>query len=251
MKLSKHDMIGIALLSVAAIVVVGIVIVYHITKPPELDKVTMCPTGVPTKHTVLVIDKTDRWNGHQTDRLKNLILGIRDSIEKYEKFSIFVFEGNFENGFIPSFSLCSPGRGENVDPLWGNPRLVQQKFERAFAGPLHEILTSLTTPSTGDLSPILEVVLDLANRDEMSTLISERKFILISDMMQNSDLGSFYKQYRWRNLEKLKGLEEFAGAKFSVKYIQRKGRISVSRGALQKWEELFQDYNANVSWGNL
>ena len=163
-----------------------------LTKPPQRDPATLCIDDLPPKHSILIVDKTDPWSNAETARLRDLILSIRDTIEKDAKLSIFVFNGSFELGMAPVFSLCSPGRGEETNWLWGNPRRDHKRFGDMFGQPLTVLLDELTTPSRGDVSPILEIIADIMNREEMSPKVTERRLILVSDMVQNTVGLSFY-----------------------------------------------------------
>lgn len=165
--LSTLDKKGIALVSLMLVLFIAGGIGITITKPPVRDVQTLCIDKLPPKHTILIVDKTDPWSKAETGRLRNLILSVRDTIEKDAKLSIFVFNGSFELDMEPVFSLCSPGRGEETNWLWGNPRRDQKRFREMFGQPLTALLDDLTTPSRGDVSPILEIMADVMNREEM------------------------------------------------------------------------------------
>lgn len=194
MSLSTLDKKGIALVFAMISLFIAGGVGFSLSKPPERDPETLCIDDLPPEHTILVVDKTDPWSGAETGRLRSLILSIRDDIEKDAKLSIFVFNGSFELGMEPVFSLCSPGRGEETNWLWGNPRRVHKQFGEMFGQPLTALLDELTTPSRGDVSPILEIIADLVNREEMSPKVAERRLLFVSDMVQNTATLSFYRR---------------------------------------------------------
>jgi hypothetical protein len=43
----------------------------------------------------------------------------------------------------PLIELCNPGDGSLVDPLVGNPRKVQRRFEETFVAPIEALAASL------------------------------------------------------------------------------------------------------------
>ena len=193
-RLSGLDKRGMVLVGTMLILFVAGGIGVSYTKPPERHPETLCVADLPPQHSILILDKTDPWSQAETKRLRKLILSIRDTIKQDAKLSIFVFNGSFELGMAPRFSLCSPGRGDETNWLWGNPRRVHERFQEAFGRPLEAVLDELTTPSRGDVSPILEIVADIMNRDEMSPAVSERHLILVSDMVQHTSSRSFYRR---------------------------------------------------------
>ena len=141
---------------------------------------------------ILIIDKTDKWNNAQSARLHNLIIGMRDQLGINERLSIFVFQSVVQQGFPPVFSLCNPGRGSDTTFWISNPRRWEKRFQESFGKPLDDIITELTTASASQLSPILEVLVDLTNREELSSGEVPRRIVLVSDMLQNSDAYTFF-----------------------------------------------------------
>ena len=141
---------------------------------------------------VLVVDKTDKWNSAQEARMRNLVLRLRDQLAVNERLSIFVFDNAVPQGFQPVFSLCNPGRASDTTFWVSNPRRWEKRFNESFGRPLDDILEDLTRAGEGPVSPILEVLIDLTNREELNTGNIRRRVILVSDMLQNSDAYTFF-----------------------------------------------------------
>ena len=152
----------------------------------------MCPVSGPSGVDIVVIDKSDEWNESQKIRLRNAIVDIQSAIERDRLLEIFVFSDLVEVGFQPMFSNCSPGRGSETNEFIDNPRMRQQAFDQGFERPLAEILTQLAEPDSGSSSPILEVLSDISSRVEYRGIDGDRRIVVISDMIQNSEALSLF-----------------------------------------------------------
>src|SRR5712692_7447409 len=169
------------------------------SQPVPRDDESFCPKvtdGVGTiiaeaAHHILVIDKTDKWTAPQEVRLRNVVLSMRDHLGLNERLTIFVFADTVKQGFPYVFSHCNPGRGSDTNIWTSNPRKWEQKFHAKFGQPLDDIMADLIKATEGPRSPILEVLIDLTNREELTRRDLPRRIVLVSDMLQNSDAYSF------------------------------------------------------------
>jgi hypothetical protein len=109
-----------------------------------------------------------------------------------ERLSIFVFENKVAEGFPAKFSRCNPGRGSDTTIITSNPRRWEKKFNKSFGKPLDEIIAELIMPQEGSSSPILEILIDITNRDELNIRDIPRRIAIVSDMLQNSDAYTFF-----------------------------------------------------------
>jgi hypothetical protein len=184
----------------AICVIAGIGTVAVISQPAARDETSLCLKPQPGTsdvaaegaHHLLVIDKTDKWNGAQEARLRKLITAMRDQLGINERLSIFVFSTTPEPGFPPRFSLCNPGRASDTNFWISNPRKWEKRYLESFGKPLDDILADLTSASEGPLSPILEILVDLTNREEFHSHRIHKRIVMVSDMLQNSDAYTFF-----------------------------------------------------------
>jgi hypothetical protein len=177
----------------------GIIAATIYYQPVPRDEETLCQKldghsamAAEAAHHVIIVDKSDKWNQAQAARLRNVVVGVRDHLGVNEKMSIFVFASTVEQGFPPAFSRCNPGRGSDTTILISNPRKWEKRFVASFGEPLDRVLNELTLPTTGPSSPILEVLIDLTNRQELINPEMPRRIVLVSDMIQNSDAHSLF-----------------------------------------------------------
>jgi hypothetical protein len=184
----------------AICVVAGVGIAAIVSQPVARDESSLCLKPQPgagdvsteTAHHLLIIDKTDKWNGAQEARLRKLITTMRDQLGINERLSIFVFSTFPEPGFPPRFSLCNPGRASDTNLWISNPRRWEKRYMESFGRPLDDIIADLTSASEGPVSPILEILIDITNREEFYSRHIPKRVVVVSDMLQNSDMYTFF-----------------------------------------------------------
>lgn len=233
----------------------GVISVVFFNQPVERNAADLCPVTGEKGLEVVVVDKTDEWNYAQVSRLKRLIDAIRNNIQLDERLSIFAFQGRVEYGFEPVFSVCSPGRGSETSRLTGNPNRVEREFDRRFGAPLEAVLRSLQQPTSGDQSPILEVLVDLTRREEFRSIGAPYEITIISDMIQHTPLLSLYSDFKVlpdpKEVSAGAGSGDFSG--FSLHVYQIKGKYPTERLQLARtfWERWSQAYGIPLEWSDL
>ncbi|MFS2318944.1 hypothetical protein RMQ97_13485 [Maricaulis sp. D1M11] len=195
--MSGRDLIGVFNL----IIVVGIlgVISYAaiILQPPEYDHQTLCVVDEIPPHRAVVIDKTDLYSPEQADRIAALIRAQKPGLAVGERLSLYELNESGQLANTNRFSLCNPGAGEQVNPLYRNPDRVQARYDMLFAEPLEAALADLVTPKNAPNSPIIEALAQLTQDPTFDRNAPRRHIVLVSDMLQNSDLFTVY-PYRQR-----------------------------------------------------
>lgn len=259
-----RDLLGVFNLIIIAGILGGISYAAFILKPAEYDPDTLCLADTVPPHSVVIVDKTDLYSREQADQISSLILMQRDTLGVGERLSLFELNENGDLADTNSFSLCNPGSGEQVNPLYRNPARIQARYEAAFAGPLERALADLMTPKDAPQSPILEALAGLAQEDGFTADVPGRRIVLVSDMLQNSDLFTVYGRGRGALEDRLPdardvaaGLEaEFGdglrGAQLDIQLVERDGWETDQRGILRAyWSEVFRDLGVRVRWTTL
>jgi len=153
----------------------------------KYDPSTLCPfeAGYPVVR--ILIDKTDPWDAQRSARLEKIIRQIKDNLDVSERLAISVLDESGSEVPTPVFDMCNPGRGDQANPLYKNPRRVHKKFEDQFDLPLEQMLVDILRPGTAPRSPILEAVWNITLSGRMDRLV------IVSDLMQNTKRLSFYR----------------------------------------------------------
>jgi len=259
----RKDVIGVVNLLIIAAVIGAISYAALVLQPPEYDAETLCLTDVKPAHTVLVIDKTDLYSPDQRQGIYNLVLAARERLDVGERLSLYELDerGRFRDS---RFSLCNPGQGSQINPLYRNPARVQARYEAQFEAPLREVLVDLVEPKEAPESPILEALARLANQGSFDLATPNRRVILVSDMLQNSDLFTVYGRARGPFPDRLPApgivaaeLDDrygssLRGVRIEVFLIPREGWETEQSGPLQTyWSEVFSQLGVRVSWNRL
>ncbi|MBI3438969.1 MAG: hypothetical protein HY054_10075 [Proteobacteria bacterium] len=162
-------------------------------RPADLDPDTLCPTSRPIAgHTVVIVDRTDRWTSGMSAALRQLIESAQRNTQQYQKFSIVALDA--ENSTHPLFSVCNPGAPTFWSDLYHGHRYTVHDFDQRFVGAADRVVEEVSQPSEAPESPIVEYVHRWLGSDDFNASIAQRHLILISDMRQNSPLYSLYRQ---------------------------------------------------------
>lgn len=248
--------------AIVASVLAGLGLVGFFAAPSLLrgqprDQETLCPKTGPVGHTLILVDKSDPWSEVQAKRLKALVKQVGDELPTDRMLSIYVFNDVFEPGFPSLVSLCNPGK--TASELIGNPRREYVKWVEKFGRQLDEALTVLTQPGKGNQSPIVEAIGDVASRRENRVPTGDRKILLVSDMLQNSNQFTMFGNAAGaRDPERLRRLlgkvwqdSGASGWELSVHQVQGVYDAVRLEQAATLWKQAFQKLAISVSWDRL
>lgn len=239
-------------------IVLGVIAALSITvwafRPPTLDAETLCPTDrAVAGHTLVIVDRTDRWNPNVAGVLTDLLEDARNDTQKLEKFSIVSLDSSQQTR--PLFSVCNPGEPTFLTDLYRGRRYTQRDFEQRFAAAAEDVIEQVSQPSEAQTSPIVETVRRSLRRDDFDAAIPNRHLILISDMRQNSPEFSVYGARDRAGLGPLVQREFGDAARdvaFDVYFVAHGHDYNVSEADIRDaWANAFQTINAQYQWRRL
>jgi len=139
---------------IAIALVAGTAIAFQLLKPPPFDERTLCIVSdeLPPA-TAVILDKTDEYDEAQASLIADLLRRTRERLAVGERLTIFELDA--EGQFDPrgEFSLCNPGRGAQVNPLFRNPRMIEERYATLFEAPMESVLVDLVTPKEAPPAP--------------------------------------------------------------------------------------------------
>jgi len=258
------DILGIINILIVAGVLGAISYAALVLQPAEYDPNTLCLAGEQPAHMGIVIDKTDLYAPEQAAQIEALVLAGRDRLEIGERLSLYELDARGALINTNSFSLCNPGRGNQINPLYRNPARVEARYQALFEGPLQSALSDLVEPKESPASPIIEALADLAVQPEFDASTPRRTIIVVSDMLQNSRLFTVYGRARSdlagrlppptrvaADLEAEYG-DALAGVRIEIYLIERRGWSAEQRDILQQyWSEVFRQLGMRDRWTTL
>jgi hypothetical protein len=242
--------IGIA---VAFLAVVAIFYVKAMLAHKSLDNETLCPPD-PTSITVLLVDVTDPMNLPQRQDFLNQLDRLRSSIPRYGKLVVYKVDPISDRLLSPVITRCNPGTAKDVSDVTGNPQQVQKQWEEQFKAPLDRTFERMLGASGANRSPILESI-QSANLKELQTQDATDKphrLIIASDLLQNTDLISFY--HGLPDAAELTSSQAFSRARTDLRdvdvelwMLQRDdSRLTQPRALIDLWDQIIAKEGGTV-----
>lgn len=252
-----QDRIGIALIVLGALAVVGggMGYVYLQRTRVVLDQSTLCPQEGARALLVVLVDRTDPLTTVQQAALHMRLEEMKDSVPRYGALQIFAIGPVRETLPRPIVDLCNPGRGEDIDPAVGNPRLVEQRWRERFSAPIALLLNQLVKANEATTSPIMESIQSIAVSTFGSKTAAEipKRLIIASDMLHHT---REYSQYTstpdfksFRNTPYYRGVRaNLRGVEVEIIYIRRDTRRAVQGKAhILFWRDYISDLGGVVT----
>lgn len=240
------------LISLFCLTIVGIGGYVYLQRPDSVDKVTLCPAEGPLAHYVLLVDKTDPLNFTQKQAFNVIIQElIEKRIPEGALFSVFVLGENFTENSAPLIELCNPGTGADKNKYTSNLQRLQAQYRKKFVEPLLKQSESLVSTQPSKESPIFEMLqLVGINAFRKHSIQGERRLILMSDMLHNTQQFTMYKgavdftQFASSDYAKKRQLE-LPGVQVEVHYLMNSPQLQTKRN-LKFWEEYFNKAGARI-----
>lgn len=165
-------------------------------KKPQLRKDNHCPVEIPISHiTVLIVDVTDTLNIAQKKDVDNLVDKLVSKIPRYGAFTIYTVNPDDDQQATQVFFRCNPGRGDEIDPMTGNPKKVEKLWLEGFRAPLSEALSKNLNSGTANFSPIMESIQWVAIQEfeDSDRRGISKQLVVISDFLQHTRDYSHYR----------------------------------------------------------
>lgn len=252
-----QDRLGIALIVFVALVIAGGGAGYFYLQQTRvaLDETTLCPKDGVWTLTVVLVDRTDPLTTMQGGALRKRLEEVKDSVAQYGALQIYSVEPIGEALLRPVVDICNPGRGADIDPAIGNPRLVEKRWQERFATPIEALLDDLMQIHEADSSPIMESIQSIAVSTLSGNAVAEisKRLIIASDMLQhtaeysqyggNLNFQEFRKSGYYRRVR-----ADLRGVEVEIIYVRRNTRRAVQGKAhIQFWRDYIDDLGGTLT----
>lgn len=181
--------IGVMVLSVF-----GLFAVAAFNSPPPLEEETACRLDrKDPAHTIMLIDQSDPFNPNDLGWVYEFVDAEARGLPKYGRLTVMT--PNAADPYNPAmvFSQCTPGSADDANPLFQNPRMMDDTWRDTFYTPLSGAIEAALLDTRQPSSPLSEAIYAIADRADFQTSRGDRRVVLVSDLMQHSDGYSFYK----------------------------------------------------------
>lgn len=167
-----------------------------------IDKVTLCPLSGPIGMTAILVDLTDPLSPAQGAQLRAWLDKEIEDAPRGTQFTMgIVGEGPATWGATEP--LCKPQDAASANALTQNSQLIGNRYQERFRVPLDANIDRMTQASQANRSPIMESLQALiADTPGFVTYDGPKRIVLVSDLLQHSDVLSFYRGGDWESFLK-------------------------------------------------
>jgi hypothetical protein len=176
----------------------GAIYIFWPPPPVYLDEHN-CPTNQPLeKHTIILVDATDPFNGDQLRSLRAVFKRETDGADPYEKFTVLEISENDPFGPTQRVTICAPEESEAtrgmtlMGRLSKNPSWVDAAWKQFLKAV--DVTDTIAKAKAQNSTPLIESIFELGQRDDFSPNVSGRRLVIVSDLLQNTD--AFYSLYK-------------------------------------------------------
>lgn len=182
--------LGLLLILFAFVVLGGLAGAAFLVRPPPTDPETLCRTDAPlAAHTIVLVDSTDRLEARHRRKLRAVMAQERARLHQYDRLTVMRLNVRKPQEPTILFSRCLPRPPEQANPLFENARMAQTHWDEAFAQALDQALRRAQTGGPMRASPIVASVRAVAADPEFDAAIPQRRFVLVSDLLEHDPHG--------------------------------------------------------------
>ncbi len=243
---------AIALIGAICLALAGVGAAAVVSKAPRLDSATLCPTDRRIEvSTLILVDTTDPLSRIQAQRLIAAVRDARDALPAHARLTILFVDA--ENPYDPReiLALCNPGSPRDINPFTQTATRIERRWREAFETPIENAIGALLRAPTARRSPIMESIAAATARPDFDARISQRRLLIVSDLIQHEPGGYTHYQpnFRWERFAQSRLSQSaqgnLAGARVDVEYLRRPNDARIQTDAHRTfWLQWFQNAGA-------
>lgn len=251
---SKLGIVAASFLMFVVVVFIGGILTFSANNElKEIDEKTLCyKDDVPTDIIAILIDSTEPLDEKTVRNAQLEIENIIKNSPTNTLVNLYAIETGSEEHIRPIANLCKPDDGTSASELTSSPAWIKKIFNDKFVLPLGDHLTSLLNMPPSTSSPIIESLQSAVIESFLSHENSgDKKIVLISDMIQNTSMYSFYKESLSFNsyFSKVKnsgtGLINLTDINIQVLVVPNNVPNGTREDLTRFWGKFFRENNAN------
>lgn len=179
----------------------------------EIDEASLCPVTGPAAHLAILVDTTDPMSLTQLEAARQQIERKIADAAIHTRISVGTVNPDMDTRGGTFFSMCKPQSGADASILTQNRQMVEDRFRNEFARPVSRAMGMLLRVPEAQFSPIMESAQEFATRIPGFTITEvPRELVLMSDLVQHSDIFSFYRGGDWNSFAASGGPNRFGSA---------------------------------------
>lgn len=189
------DFKAVALLIFIGVCVIGMGVAYYkyvINK--ELD---ICdPRRKPNAHFMSLLDDTDRLNEVVIEAFRDRLMAYAGRMKTGDWLTIMTISPHDGKVIKPYLQLCKPKSGDEVNVWTENGEIIDAGYTKNYVevlGQALEVLRDYADTESANSSPLVRALYEISKIEKFSPEIPIREILIVSDMIEHSDICSFFK----------------------------------------------------------
>ena len=232
--------------------VFGLFALVAISIPPSTDSVTACRLDHKAPaHTVILIDQSDPFSSNDFGWIESLVDEEARELPRYGRLTLVTPNTSTPHNPDVVFSQCSTGSSEHANPIFQNPRMVEDNWREFFRDPLNAAVNDVLKDKVAPSSPLAEALTAIFDRADFQRNAPNRRVIIVSDLIQNSRNFNFYRTGadfdRFSSSELAEDIRDTGGAEVIARIVPRQ-RYDLPMGDVKAfWDSYFIATNAQFT----
>jgi hypothetical protein len=244
----------IMIVTACSIIIAATYFVFNIKlNTTERDAATNCRIdGHVAKETILILDATDPISSTQQILIDKEARKFFSNAITDERFSIYILDENHDR-IAKTLSVCNPGDGSDKSALTSNKRRLKNRWEEGFYSRLISEVKKLNLTSSASKSPIMEIIKHSSIDAMYHSPAAKKKMIIISDLLQHTNVFSQYRTTQSFNEVYKNGLlrplmPQLDGVEVEVLYLERpNSSLQQGRSHVRFWEQFVDKAGGELS----
>lgn len=246
---------GIAGLILGVIAIFGIatfIFMRSTIVPPVIDEKTLCDTTRKIDSVVaILIDTTDQLSKASASHAEHYIDLLVSNLPSNSAIAVYEITDNTGGLIEPVISLCKPDDGSNANSIVSSPEIIRKNFQNKFSFPLREKLKIVMSNNESNTTPLIESIQSAVVETFLEhNGATSKQIIVISDLLQHSDLYSFYREvpsfdgFVKKSSETGRGFVDLKGIKMHFLVVPSKVPVGSRNDVIRFWRDFMIKNNA-------
>ena len=241
------------IIGLAVIVAIGSIFYINLSKVRiDINSDTLCQVG--KQHTdiiAILIDATEGLPDRSARQASIRIEQILSAAPENSLINLYAIKSGNESHIEPIAHICKPSNGEDVSNLTGNKNYSLKQYKERFVKPLRLQINNLIDANSSSTSPLIESMQSAVIESfEANANTGKKRLIIVSDMIQNTNLYSFYREKpSYKNYTKIstqsgKGMLRLDGITVEILVVARSFPKGTREDVVRFWSLFLKEKGA-------